>query len=196
MLVLMLSFIFIFHFALEKNTTLNLQTLIGLKWSTIFILSFVFIGQSVWEEREGGAYVINQLFIPAYLYFLVKSFVISFGIIFLECLLLVLFNIFFESFQLNLKTILGHLVFLVPSTISLSFLGVALSRISFSTRLKEIVLPMLLIPLSLPILLIGMEAEQKYFFTNGNILNNFFLTCGLSVFYGSMGSILQEIIPE
>ncbi|MCB1193291.1 MAG: heme exporter protein CcmB [Leptospiraceae bacterium] len=195
-IVLMLAFIFIFHYSLEKGFSLPLQLLIGLKWSTVFILSFVFIGQSVWEERESGAHQINQLFVPGYLTFLIKSMVICIGILFLEIIMLFLFVIFFESFSISAQGFLGHLTFLVPSTLSLSFLGVALSRISFSTRLKEIVLPMLLIPLSLPIFLVGMEAERKFFFTEQNTLNNFFLLCALSIFYGSIGSFLQELLPE
>lgn len=54
-----------------------------------------------------------------------------------------------------------NLIFLLPGVLCISFLGVVLSHISDSSRLKEILLPLLMIPFTIPILLFGMEAERK-----------------------------------
>ncbi|EMF81850.1 CcmB domain protein [Leptospira weilii serovar Topaz str. LT2116] len=59
------------------------------------------------------------------------------------------------------KDLTVNLIFLLPGVLCISFLGVALSHISDSSRLKEILLPLLMIPFTIPILLFGMEAERK-----------------------------------
>ncbi|MCB1158996.1 MAG: heme exporter protein CcmB [Leptospiraceae bacterium] len=196
MFVLMLSLIFIFHFSLERTNPLSQESLIGLKWSIVFILSFVFIGQSNWEERESGAFWINQIYLPSHYPFLVKSFVIWLILLVIEIALLFLFSVFFQSFQLSSKSIFHQLIYLTPGTLSLSFLGNMLSKMSHATRLKEIVLPLLLIPLSMPVLIFGMEAEQKILHQDTYNVSTFLIMLFFTVFYGSLGSIFVEIFQE
>ncbi len=73
-------------------------------------------------------------------------------------------------------------------------MGVALSHISDSSRLKEILLPLLMIPFTIPILLFGMEAERKL-----ERLPDFDPIPGLSIllsfcdFYAGIGILLLEL---
>ena len=190
-LVLMLAFIFIFHYSLEKSIKLDSISLIGLKWSIVFILSFVYISQSLWEERENGADKINRIYLPVWISYLIKSFTIFIALIGLEFILILFFYFFYESFVITSDTIFGQFVFLIPGTLTLSFLGIALNQISHATRLKEIILPMLLIPISLPVMVFGMEAERK-FFIEGFSINSLLLMLSFSILYGTLGVLLYE----
>jgi heme exporter protein B len=196
MIVLMLCMVFIFHFSMEKESNLRMEELIGLKWSIIFILSFVFMGQSNWEEREGGAFRINRLYVPFYYYFLTKSIVLWFILVLLEIFLIIVFSLFFKEFTFSLSTFYHQLILLVPATLSLSFLGNSLSQLSFATRLKEVVLPLLLIPLSIPLLIFGIEAERKLIFSDAELLTSAGILIALAVIYGSIGILSEEITKE
>ncbi|EMG19536.1 CcmB protein [Leptospira interrogans serovar Copenhageni str. LT2050] len=160
-LVLITSIVFIFNYALEQTGRLDRQTLIGIKWSVLFLTSYVFIGQSAWEERESGGGRISSLFLPVWMRFLSKSLVVFIGLSIAAIYLMILLSVFFQAFSLGWKDLFVNLIFLLPGVLCISFLGVALSHISDSSRLKEILLPLLMIPFTIPILLFGMEAERK-----------------------------------
>ena len=194
LLTLNLAFLFIFHFSMEKSEPLELERLLGFKWANVFLLSFVFIGQSLWEEREGGAYRINQFYLESYLYYLVKSLVIAFFLLFFEIILILLMSVFFPKFELSSPGMLfDHMKYLTGGILSLSFLGVTLGQMSQETRLKEIVLPILLIPFSLPIFLIGMGAERDFFLFRDSNWKSYLILYAFSVFYASLGSLVQEM---
>ena len=147
LLTLVLTFIFIFHFSLEKYNPLPMISLIGLKWALIFFLTFVFIGQTIWEERESGALRINLVYLPSGIFFLIKGFSVFFILFIINIFIIILFYIFFSSMKLeSFKDFYYQFIFLIPSGLALSFLGITLSQLSNATRLKEIILPVLLIP--------------------------------------------------
>lgn len=198
-LVLILTFTFIFHYSVESSFSRSTEGLeniyIGMKWTFIFLVAFVYIGQSIWEERESGASTINELYIRPWQFFLVKS-----GVIFMVLSLVSLFTIFafylfFEYFAISTDNFYIHLIYLLPGMLSLAFLGVMLGLVSLSSRLKEILLPLLLIPFSIPVLIFGMGAEKKYW-TSPDLLVSFIVMLAFAVFYGAMGSLLYEISSE
>ncbi len=194
MLVLASTLLFLFHFSFEKNSTLSEFALIGIKWSILFITSYILIGQSTWEEREGGAGNITRLFIPSWLSFLVKSFVVWFFLIIVLSLVLFLMSVFFINF--HLEEYGRQILFLLPGSLSLSFLGVSLSMISASTRMKEILLPLLLVPFSIPIFLYGLNAEFRYLQDKNSLTASILILILFCCFYGGLGALFQEIQSE
>lgn len=94
-LVLITSIVFIFNYALEQTGRLDRQTLIGIKWSVLFLTSYVFIGQSAWEERESGGGRISSLFLPVWMRFLSKSLVVFVGLSIAAIYLMILLSVFF-----------------------------------------------------------------------------------------------------
>ncbi len=167
MLVLMTCLLFVFHYSENRVSKLDLSSLLGLKWAIMFTVSFVLIGQSAWEERESGALRINQATLSGTTFYLTKTFVLFFANLLVASFEIFLFSFFFESFSINPEFFLGNLLFFGLGIFSLSALGVSLSLVSFATRLKEMVLPLLLIPFSIPVILFGMEAERKFIFQKG-----------------------------
>ena len=197
LLTLILTFIFIFHYSLERINPLSIESLIGLKWAILFLLSFVYIGQSVWEERDGGAIRINAVYLPASIFFLSKGVVIFLVLFFVNLLVIGLFYIFFSAMKIHtFQEFFYHVVFLIPAGLSLSFLGITLTALSNATRLKEVLLPILLIPLSIPVLLFGMEAERNLILYAGNVGKPLLVLFAFCTFYGSLGIVVQELSEE
>jgi len=199
-LVLILTFTFIFHFSVEGNFSGKTQGLaqayIGMKWAFVFLVAFVYIGQSIWEERESGASRVNELYIQPWMFYLVKSLVIFLVLSLVSVFTILAFFMFFEHFELSLSSFWAHIIFLVPGMLSLSFLGVTLGLISSSSRLKEILLPLLLIPFSVPVLLFGMGAEKKYWTNPEGLLTSSLVMVSFAIFYGAFGALLYEISSE
>ncbi|HRG47220.1 MAG TPA: heme exporter protein CcmB [Leptospiraceae bacterium] len=190
---LLMAFLFIFHYSLENSGKLDINSIVGLKWAGIFLLAFILISQVTYEERESGAYRITRLYIPSHLEFLAKSFVLFFLLFLVEIFLLLLLFLFFENLHFASENLLGQFLYFIPGTLSLSFLGVTLSQMSFATRLKEVVLPILLIPLSIPVLIAGMEAERKYFSKGEVNTSSLIVLFAFSVLYLSLGLLLREV---
>jgi heme exporter protein B len=197
LLTLILAFIFIFHFSLEKNNPMNMESIIGIKWAIIFLLSFIFIGQSIWEERESGALRINSVYVPAGIFFLIKSLVVFLILFIVNIFIIFLFYLFFSSMKISsFRDVYYQIIFLIPAGLSISFLGITLTQLSHATRLKEIILPVLLIPLSIPVLLFGMEAERNLILFTGNIGKPMIILLAFCVFYGALGILVQELTDD
>jgi len=196
MFVLLVCLMFIFHYSEERTSKMDLNSLLGLKWAIMFMVSFVLIGQSAWEERESGAMRINQVYLSGTVFFLCKAIVLFFAILLVAVLEILMFSFFFDSFSIDLNFFIGNILFFSLGLCSLSFLGVSLSIVSFATRLKEMVLPLLLIPFSIPIVLFGMEAERKFIFQKGDTAFSVIIMVSLVFLYSALGILLQEISVE
>ncbi|EPG73419.1 CcmB protein [Leptospira fainei serovar Hurstbridge str. BUT 6] len=197
LVVLVSAIVFLFHFALERNGKMDRITLIGLKWAVLFVASFVLVGQFTWEEREGGGGTASRLFLSPWILFLSKSFLVFIALSSTGIYLLGLFALFFSAFPLEVAEFGNQLIFFLPGILSLSFLGVGLSHISLSSRLKEILLPLLLVPFSIPIFLYGMEAERKLASQPlSTLMGSLGLLFAFSVFYASMGALLVEMTSD
>ncbi len=195
-LILLLSLLFIFHFSLERNSNLNFEALIGIKWASIFILSYILIGQMTEDETESEAYKITRLSIPIGLEFIVKSSLVFMGLIFIFSFQSIAIGILFESGSKVFSNFFSTLFISVPGLLSLSFLGVLLSDLSFQTEKKELLLPVLLIPLSIPVLLMSISAETKFLISEEYNLSSVVLLFSFSILYLSLGLIFKEYILD
>ena len=189
-----LSILIIFHFAFEKNIELNKSIFIGIKWTILFLVSFIFIGQINWEERESGADLINKIYVSSLTRYFSKSLIIFFILILSEVFILFL-CFFLFNFNQNIS-FYKEMFFFSLAALNLSFLGVSLSMISTESRLKEIILPLLLFPFSIPIFLFGITAEKKLIHMNFENLitqKNFLIMIFLSILYACLGILFEEI---
>lgn len=197
MLVLSLACIFIFHFSMERNRQLNTEELSGLKWAIVFILSFIYIGQANWEEREGGAFRINSMFVNGQILYISRTILLWLVLTGIELIIILLFSFFFKNYFISNASLVKNFIFLLPGTLALVLLGNMLAAISFATRLKEVILPLLLIPFSFPIFLFGLEAEQKY---TGIGKQGFYTSLGIMlafiIFYYALGALFEELFQE
>ncbi|WCL51123.1 heme exporter protein CcmB [Leptospira sp. GIMC2001] len=194
MAVLAFTILFIFYFSIEKNQILIPTSLAGIKWAIVFIVSFVLIGQSSWEERETGAHRITKLFVSNWILFMVKSFAVWLMLIVIEILLVFAMVLFFQNSKM--ENILAQLMFIIPGSLSLSFLGVSLANISNASRMKEIILPLLMVPFSIPLFLYGLNSEYKYLKNPETLISSIFLLIFFCFFYGGIGALFQEVLSE
>lgn len=191
-LALSLSLIFLFFHGFEKPIPLNERGARAIKWAILFLLNFVFIGQSLWEEREAGAWEVSKSQISITLLYFSKMFSVwclgSISLCFTVATILVFFqNALAQNF-------FWEWVFISLGSFPLVALGVALGILSFETRSKEILLPLLQIPFSIPIFLLAREAEEQ-FFSKGNA-EGIFLLLSLGFVYFGLSAFLLEIIVK
>lgn len=194
MILLGFCILFLFHYSFEKQKPLELQNLIGIKWALLFLLSHTVIGQSVWEEKEMGAGAILSSLVSPSLIFIIKS--ISVWILLLSSMVFLLMGmvIFFQN--MKWLDVANQFIILPWTSLALSFLGVSLSYMTISTRWKEIVLPLVFIPFSIPLFLFGLNAEFQYLEFPEKIKNSIVLMFFFCVFYGGVGALFQELQPE
>lgn len=195
-LSLSLSALFLSYFGFEDRNALDVLQIASVKWLILFLVVHVLVGQSVWEERESDAYRIVHAYLPKYLPYYVKSFFL-FLVLFLVLIFLnIVFAIFFANYKLELNLFLHGLIYIAPSLLALVFIGIVLSYLSQSTRLKEMLLPILQTPTSIPIFLFGLEGEKKAILHNAFQDKIFFILLLFCLLYGALGALVMEIGME
>ncbi|MCC5814847.1 MAG: heme exporter protein CcmB [Leptospira sp.] len=194
MIVLAFTLLFLFHFSFEKERSLDFHSLVGVKWAVVFLVSFVLIGQATWEERESGAGKIVLMLVPGWLQFIIKSVSVWILLMVVEVIFLFGMTVFFTN--MSQGSFWNHFIFLIPGSLSLSFLGVSLGGFSGASRMKEIVLPLLLVPFSIPIFLYGLNAEFRWLTQPESLYSSFFLLVFFCFFYGGLGALFQELQSE
>ncbi|MDZ4727056.1 MAG: heme exporter protein CcmB [Leptospira sp.] len=191
---LSLCVMFIFYTSIEVNESLSERSVRGLKWAILFVLNFVLVGQSLWEEREAGGWFASLSFVSVSKLFFAKSFVIWLCTSISNALLILVFCVFFQNAHMD--SFLGQWLFSNLGSLSLVFLGVSMGLISEESRVKEIVLPLLQLPFSIPLFLFGLEAETRFWMESGFYFPSVFLLLFFAVFYGALGGLFLEILKK
>ncbi len=194
LLSLSLCVMFIFYSSIEVNEALGVRSVRGLKWAIIFILNFILVGQSLFEERESGGMVSALSHVSFAKLYLAKSFVIWICTSIVNALLILVFSVFFQN--AFIENFFGDWFFSNLGSLSLVFLGVAMGILSEESRVKEIVLPLLQLPFSIPLFLFGLEAESRFWMESEFYYPSVFLLLFFAVFYGSFGALFLEILKK
>ena len=196
MLVFALLVVFLFNFALQLAPDLQTSLAAGLLWVSLAFASTLGLNRSVSLERENRA-LDGLLLAP------VDRSAIFFGkwisnflfTLIVALILLPVFSLFYQQNMLHLELVGVILLGLGAYT----SLGTLLAALSIQTRTRDVLLPILLYPLALPILIAAVEATRGvldgdpagaleswyYFLSAGNIL---FIAAGLMFFE----TILEE----
>nr|WP_244935889.1 heme exporter protein CcmB [Leptospira bouyouniensis] len=191
---LSVSVVFIFYTSIEVNEMLSARSIRGLKWAIIFILNFVIISQSLWEERESMGWEASLSYVSPTSLYLSKSLTIWFCTILVNALLVLVLSVFFQN--MSLDRYFGEWLFANLGSGCLVFLGVSLGVIAFESRLKEIIIPLLQLPFSIPLFLFGLEAENRYWSEVGFYLPSVGLLLFFLLFYGTLGSVMVETLKN
>ncbi|TGL57273.1 ABC transporter permease [Leptospira ognonensis] len=194
LLSLSLCLLFIFYSSIEVNEALSIRSVRGLKWAILFLLNFILVGQSLFEERESGGWFATLSQVSLTKLFLAKSLIIWLCTSLVNAILILVFVVFFQNAAMD--RFFGEWLFSNLGSISLVFLGVSMGIISEESRMKEIVLPLLQIPFSIPLFLFGLEAESRFWMEPGFYYPSVFLLLFFAVFYGSLGSLFLEILKK
>jgi heme exporter protein B len=156
MLVFALLIVFLFNFALQLSPDLQSGLAAGLLWVSLAFASTLGLNRSIASERENNA-IDGLLLVP------VDRSAIFFGktlsnylfSLLVALILLPVFSVFYHQNMLNLRLLTVILLGLGAYT----SLGTLLSALSIQTRARDVLLPVLLYPLALPILIAAVEAS-------------------------------------
>lgn len=160
MLVFSLLVIIIFNFALAMNAGERLAVTSGILWVTFVFAGTLGLNRSMAVEKDRGC-LDGLLLAP------VDRSAIYFGkvignllfMFIMEAIVLLFFAIFYNNFGVFNP---GLLATVVLGSIGYSVVGTLLSSMTVYARTRDILLPILLFPIALPVLISAVRAS-KYF---------------------------------
>lgn len=159
MIMFSLAAIVMFNFALGTVLDAARNVASGLLWVTVLLAAILGLNRSLALDRE------NQVFdamliapIPRTALYLGKVLSTTLFIWLLDLILVVLFTVFFNKPFLQLPIIL----ILILGTLGYVAAGVLITSMTIQTRTREVLLPVLLLPISLPLVLPAAAATSTY----------------------------------
>ena len=161
MVMFSLVTVIMFNFALETNLAAARDVATGLLWATILLAGTLGLNRSLSIERENGtieAILISPIERNAI--YIGKVISVTLFTLMLEAILVVVFIVFFNKPFWRPPVLL----ILVLGTIGYIAAGVLVTSMTIQTRSREVLLPVLLLPLSLPLVLAAATAVAAYMF--------------------------------
>lgn len=160
MLVFALLVILIFNFALEMDLQARASLSAGVLWTTFIFAGTIGLNRSLAVEKDRGC-LDGLLLAP------VDRSVIYFGkaignlvfMLIVEAIVLPIFN-FLYGFNVFQPGFLGVVIL---GSIGYAAVGTLLSTMVVQARTRDILLPILLFPLTLPVIIAAVKASQGFF---------------------------------
>ena len=160
MLVFALLMILIFNFALELDLQAKTSLSAGILWTTFVFAGTIGLNRSLAVEQDRGC-LDGMLLAP------VDRSVIYFGkaignlvfMLIVEAIVLPIFN-FLYGFNVFQPGFLGVVIL---GSIGYAAVGTLLSTMVVQARTRDILLPILLFPLTLPVIIAAVKASQGFF---------------------------------
>jgi heme exporter protein B len=195
MLVFALTIVFLFNFALQLSPDLQAGLAAGLLWVSLAFASTLGLNRGISLERENSA-LDGLLLAP------IDRSAIFFGkalgnlcfTTLVGLVLLPVFSLFYPQNMLKLPLVLVMLLGLGAYT----SLGTLLSALSIQARTRDILLPVLLYPLALPILIAAVEASRGVLSdqTLGDVSSWIYLLLAGILIFNAAGLLFFETILE
>ena len=160
MLVFALMVILIFNFALELDLQAKASSSAGVLWTTFIFAGTIGLNRSLAVEKDRGC-LDGLLLAP------VDRSVIYFGkaignLIFMLIVETIVLPIFSFLYGFNVFQA-GFLGVVILGSIGYSAVGTLLSTMVVQARTRDILLPILLFPLTLPVIIAAVKASQGFF---------------------------------
>jgi heme exporter protein B len=197
MLIFCMIVVIIFNFMLEPGSTLIREMVPGILWIAITFAGILGLNRSFIYEVDQGC-LLGLLLCP------VDHVVIYFGkmlgnFIFMIIMEIILLPLMVVLFNLSVWSILAPLsLILFLGTLGFSAVGTLLSAISVNTRAREILLPILLFPVSIPILMAAVKSTNQLF-QNGTFdeaIPWIKLLIGFDIIFLTVSALLFEYVVE
>jgi heme exporter protein B len=197
MLIFCLIVVVIFNFMFEPGSTLVREMVPGILWVAITFAGILGLNRSFIYEVDQGC-LLGLLLCPVdhYMLYLGKMLGNFFFMIVMEIIIIPLMIILFNLNILNIILPLALIIFL--GTLGFAAVGTLLSAISVNTRAREILLPILLFPIAIPVLLAAVKAT-------GSLINEGTFTAagswvkiltGFDIIFLVLSSLLFEYVVE
>ncbi len=153
--------VIMFNFALGANLAAAREVSTGLLWATILLAGTLGLNRALSIEREDQTF--DALLIAPVdrnAIYLGKVFSVTIFVLLLEAILVILFIIFFNKPFWRLPVLLV----LALGTFGYVAAGILISSMTIQSRSRDVLLPVLLLPLSLPLILPASMAVAAYMF--------------------------------
>ena len=188
--VFIFSFLVVVTFNFALQSTPNTANLVvpGILWVSVLFGAMVGFGRMFLSESEQGAFQ-GLLAAP------IGRDVIFFGkvisnVLFLLLIELILLPILMVLFNVTLSPL--HMLYVsIPALFGISLSGMLFAAISMNMRAKEVMLPILFLPVVVPIILGAVEST--YGVMNGNDLDQFFKWIILMIVFDLIYSVLGPV---
>ncbi|MDZ7332137.1 MAG: heme exporter protein CcmB [candidate division KSB1 bacterium] len=197
MLIFCLIVVVIFNFMFEPGSTVVKQMVPGILWVAITFAGLLGLNRSFIYEVDQGC-LMGLLLCPVdhYLLYLGKMignflFMVLMEVIMLP-LMIVLFNLDIFAILLPLLSII------LLGTLGFATVGTLLSAISVNTRAREILLPILLFPIAIPVLLAAVKATSSLINQESlaGAASWLRILIGFDIIFLVMASLLFEYVVE
>lgn len=159
MLVFSLTVILVFNFALELQVQLRSEISTGVLWVTLAFAGTLGLNRSMAVERENGC-LDGLLLSPADRSTLFFGKAIA-NLIFMLMVAAVMLPLFGALYNVNLLRP-GLLLVIVLGTAGYAAVGTLLATMAVQTRTRDVLLPILLFPIVLPVLIAAVHASNGY----------------------------------
>jgi heme exporter protein B len=197
MIMFSLVTVIMFNFALETNLAAAREVSTGLLWATILLAGTLGLNRSLSIERE------NQTFdalliapVDRNAVYLGKVFSVSIFVYLLEAILVILFIVFFNKPFWRPPV----LFVLALGTFGYVAAGVLITSMTIQSRSRDVLLPVLLLPLSLPLILPASMAVAAYMFPQlpqwGEVQSAVYLVIIYDLLMITVGLITYRFVVE
>lgn len=157
MLVFALIVVVVFNFAVELRLELARQTSIGFLWITILFAGMLGLGRSLAREKDRGC-LDGLLLCPINRGMIFAGKMVG-NLVFILAVEFVVIPLFIFLFDVDFYLPLQLLV-VVLGTIGFSGVGTLLSAMAVHTRARDVMLPIILLPVTIPLVLAAVRASR------------------------------------
>ena len=178
MLVFSLLIILIFNFALELDIKTRQSVTAGVLWATFAFAGTLGLNRSMAIEKDRGC-MDGLLLAPVDRSAIYFGKVIS-NLVFMLIVEIIVLPVYSVLYNVNLFQP-GLLLVILLGSIGYVGVGTLLSAMSVQTRTRDILLPILLFPVVVPVLLAAVKASNG--FLEGLALSDFILSINLLITY-------------
>jgi heme exporter protein B len=161
MIVFSIAAVIVFNFALELRLDAARNVATGLLWIVILLAGTLGLNRSLANEQENHSMeAVLMAPVDRSAIYVGKVISVSLFVLLLEAVLLPIFIAFFNRPYWRPQVI----IIIILGTIGYVAAGVLVSSMSIQTRSRDVLLPVLLLPLSLPSVLAAATAASAYMF--------------------------------
>lgn len=198
MIAFAILIVVIFNFSLNLSKDIALSVIPALLWVSFIFVGTLGLSRSFAVEKENGA-VVGILLSPTdrTVVFIGKMLA---NFIFLSTVQLILLPLFVLFFNLDISgQIINLVIILVLGTLGFVFVGTLFSTMAINTKLREVILPILLFPIVIPVVINAVRASS-IILNGGNIgdITQYLkiLICFDVIFFATCAVIYEYVIDE
>jgi ABC-type transport system involved in cytochrome c biogenesis permease component len=194
-----LSLTVIYHYSLRSDIFLDEKNYYGLFLLSIFFMVILLSGRGLQREKEAGFYkIILMSPIPRWILYISKILTKSIIIMLIILMYQYIYKILLIGQIYLFKNDFFIIFLFYPCIINLLAIGEIVSLLSSGNRMKELILPAIFFPLSIPIFILystiinevtQIEITWKFFLTR-----NFVLPVVLSIIYVLVGILFFNFL--